>query len=76
MKRSVSASLAKEVLMMSEGLAEYEWVGGVFLSWWFIKTKNARYRTAICRSIRPHCVCHRRQKFLRSSGRRVDWRSL
>ena len=26
-----------------EGLAECEWISGVFLSWWFIKTTNARY---------------------------------
>ena len=31
-KRSVSASLAGEVLMMSEGLAESEWISGV-LEW-------------------------------------------
>ena len=31
-KRSVSASLAGEVFMMSEGLAECEWISGVLES--------------------------------------------
>ena len=43
-KRSVSASLAGEVFMMSEGLAECEWISGVMESAVYQDNEPSLYR--------------------------------
>ena len=90
-KRSVSASLAGEVFMMSEGLVECDWISGVLESAVYqdyepssaeidIITRRAygdRHESGQPSADSPvHSVCHRCEKCFRSSGTRIDGRSL
>ena len=91
-KRSVSASLAGEVFMMSEGLAECEWISGVLESAVYQDYEPSLHRrksislpvepTATVMKadshlqIDPSTVCHRCEKCFRSSATRIDGRSL
>ena len=92
-KRSVSASLAGEVFLMSEGLAECEWISGVLESAVCQDYKPSLHRRkSISLPVEPTVtamkadshlqidpstvVCHRCEKCFRSSGTRIDGRSL
>ena len=73
-KRSVSASLAGEVFMMSEGLAECEWISGVLESAVYQDYEPSSHRrkskplpveptvTVMKAQIDPSTVCHRCEK--------------
>ena len=91
-KRSVSASLAGEVYMMSEGLAECEWISGVLESAVYQDYEPSLHRrksisllveptVTVMKAdshlqIDPSTVCHRCEKCFRTSGTRVDGRLL
>ena len=89
-KRSVSASLAGEVFMMSEGLAECEWISGVLESAVCEDYEPSFHRrksisltveptVTVMKAdshlqIDPSTVCHRCEKCFRSFGTRIMWR--